>query len=154
MPNIITIESDSNEPEIPSMFGRQLPIIPPSSNNLNLPPNRFIILATRAVVQPTTPLPHDMEYSPLSPEPSDPSPISTPQMNLSTIDSWHTTYTSSEAKTFYCDDKPQKIYFFSGHSLPPSPREQKRNFSNGTSFLKKGERRSLSAKPPDRRSLS
>ena len=36
---IFTIDDDSNEPTMPYGFGRQLPIVPPSLNNLNFPPN-------------------------------------------------------------------------------------------------------------------
>ena len=52
-PQIVTIDSDSNEPTILYGFGRKLPIIPPSLNNLNLLPNPFNILATIAVKNPT-----------------------------------------------------------------------------------------------------
>ena len=79
-PQIVTIESDSNEPTFPYALGTQHPIVPPSLNDLNLPPNPFNVLATMAVIQ------HDQEDSPQSPEPSDPSPISLPPMNLSTIE--------------------------------------------------------------------
>ena len=72
-PRIVTIDSDSNEPTIPYGFGSQHPIVPPSLNDLNLPPNPFNEMATMAVIQ------LDEEYSPQSPEPSIPSPISTPQ---------------------------------------------------------------------------
>ena len=37
-PYIFTINDDSNEPTIPYGFGRQLPFVPPSLNDLNLPP--------------------------------------------------------------------------------------------------------------------
>ena len=47
---IITLNDDSNEPTMPYGFGRQLPIVPPSLNDLNLPPNPFNILETMAVV--------------------------------------------------------------------------------------------------------
>ena len=51
-PQIVTIDSDSNEPTMPFGFGRQLPIFAPRLNNLNLPPNPFSILATLVVVNP------------------------------------------------------------------------------------------------------
>ena len=47
----MTIESDSNEPTFPYAFGTQHPIVPPSLNDLNLPPNPFNVLATMAVMQ-------------------------------------------------------------------------------------------------------
>ena len=75
-PQIVNIESDSNEPTFPYAFGTQHPIVPPSLNDRNLPPNPFNVLATMAVIQ------QEQEESPLSPEPSDPSdssPISTLQ---------------------------------------------------------------------------
>ena len=37
-PHVFTINDDSKEPTIPYGFGRQLPIVPPSLNDLNLPP--------------------------------------------------------------------------------------------------------------------
>ena len=72
-PRIVTIDSDSNDPTFSDAFGTQHPIVPPSLNDLNLPPNPFNVLATMAVIQ------QDQEDGPQSPEPSDPSPISTPQ---------------------------------------------------------------------------
>ena len=61
-PQIFTINDDSNEPTMPYGFGRQLPMVPPSLNDLNLPPNPFNILATMAVVP--TENAHDDNYSP------------------------------------------------------------------------------------------
>ena len=92
-PQIGTIDSDSNEPTFPYAIGAQYPIVPPSLNDLNLPPNPSNVLATMAVIQ------QDQEQSPQSPEPSDPSPISTPPMNLSTIDDWETTHTTTDDNT-------------------------------------------------------
>ena len=71
-PQLVTLESDSNEPTFPYAFGAQHPIVRPSLNDLNLPPNPFNVLATMAVIQ------QDQEQNPQSPEPSDLSPISTP----------------------------------------------------------------------------
>ena len=132
-PQIVTIDSDSNEPTMPYGFGRQLPLIPPSLNDLNLPPNPFNVLATMAVVNPTEDGYND-DYSPQSPEPSDPSPISTPPMNVSAFNSWETSYTTTDDNTFYTSDEPRRVYwnlssddtFDSGeprriHFLPPSP---------------------------------
>ena len=89
-------------------FGRQLPIIPPSLNYLNLPPNPFHILATMAVAKPTAEG-HDENYRIQSPEPSEPSPISTPPINLSTIEGWETPHTTTDDNTFYSDDEPRRI---------------------------------------------
>ena len=88
-PRIFTIDDDSNEPTMPYGFGRQLPIIPPSLNDLNLPPNPFNILATMAVADNTEEA-NDDNYSPQSPEPSELSPISTPTMNVSAFNSCET----------------------------------------------------------------
>ena len=84
-PQIVTIDSDSNEPTMPYGFARQFPIIPPSLNDLNLPPNPFNLLATMAVVN-TTEDGYNENYSQQSTEHSEPSPISTPPFNVSTID--------------------------------------------------------------------
>ena len=94
-PQIVTIDSDPNEPTMPYGFGRQLPIIPPSLNDQNLPPNPFNILATMAVVNYREDGNND-EYSSQSPEPSDPSPISTPPMNISTFNSWETSHSTTD----------------------------------------------------------
>ena len=63
---IVTIEFNTNEPTILYGYGRQDPIIPSSLNDLNLPPNFFIVLATMAVVQPPT-VQYDEKDCPLSP---------------------------------------------------------------------------------------
>ena len=84
-PRIVTLDFDSNDPTIPCGFGRQQQIVPPSLNDVNLPPNPFNVLATMAVSRA------DDAYSPQSPEPPIPSPISTPPMNVSTIEGWDTT---------------------------------------------------------------
>ena len=49
-PRIRTIDSDSNEPTIPYGFGCQHPIVPPTLNYINLPPNLFTVLAKMAVI--------------------------------------------------------------------------------------------------------
>ena len=108
---IVILNDDSNEPKMPYGFGRQLPIVqPPSLNDLNLLPNPFNILATMAVVNHTQDGNND-NYSSQSPEPSKPSPISTPQMNFSTFDSWDTSHTTTAEKLFYSDDEHRRIYF-------------------------------------------
>ena len=65
---ILTIHDDSNESTIPYGFERQLPIVPSSLNDLNLPPNPFTILATMALVNHTE-YGDDDNYSPQSPKP-------------------------------------------------------------------------------------
>ena len=105
-PKIVAIDSDSNEPTFPYAFGTQHPIVPPSLNDLNLPPNPFNVLASMVVIR------QDQEQSPQSPDPSDPSPISTPPMNLSTIDDWETTHTTTDDNTFYSSDNdPRRVYW-------------------------------------------
>ena len=88
-PQLITIDLDSSEPTLPNGFGGKDPIVSPSLNDLNLPANPFNILATMELVQPSA-ANHGHNYSPQSPEPSEPSCISTHPMNLSTIEGWET----------------------------------------------------------------
>ena len=123
---IVTIVSGSNEPEMPYGFRRQLPIIQQSLNDLNLPPNLFNILATMAVAKPTGER-YDENYSPQSPEPSNPSPISTPPMNVSTIDGWQTPHTTMDGIVFYSNDEPRRIYFLDSSPSPsPPPKLEKK----------------------------
>ena len=156
-PYIFTIHDDSNEPTMPYGFGRQLPIVPPSLNDLNLPPNPFNILNTMAVVAQTQD--DNEQYSPESPEPSLPSPISTPPMNVSAYNSWETPHTTTDDNTFYSEDEPRRVYWTSPlcetfesedeprriyvlspspSPPPPPPRAQKRKLTLGMSFPKDG----------------
>ena len=147
-PQIVTIDSDSHEPTFPYAFGTQHPIVPPSLKEPNLPPNPFNVLATMAVIQ------QDQEDSPQSPELADPSPISTPPMNLSTIEGWETPHTTTDDNTFYSSENgPRRVYWDlsadktfesneprqvyptgSPSSTPPPPPRQKRRLSMGMSF--------------------
>ena len=155
-PHILTIHDDSKEPTMPYGFGQQHPIVPPSLNDLNLPPNPFNILATMAVVNPARD-DNDDRDSPQSPDPSVPSSISTPPMNVSAFRSWETSYTTTDSDTFYTIDEPRRVYWDLssdvdlGSSLPrnpslasspcvtpPPPRAQKRKLSLGMSFPKDG----------------
>ena len=141
---------------MPYGFGRQLPIVPPSLNDLNLPPNPFNILATMAVVHQTQNT-QDDNYSPQSPQLSELSSISTPPMNVSAFNSWETSYTSTDNNTFYTSDEPRLVYWdlssdddlgssvprnpsvaSSLCTTPPPPRAQKRKLSLGMSFPKDG----------------
>ena len=150
-PRIVTLDSDFNDPTITYGFGSQQPFGPPSLNDLNLPPNPFNVLATMAVVRV------DDANIPHSPEPSIPSPISTPPMNVSTIEGWDTTHTTTGDATFSTDDEATRVYWdisssdtfdsneprnvsvaSSSSSTPPPPRRQKRKLSIGMSFPKKG----------------
>ena len=149
-PQIFTFDDASNEPTVQFGFGRQLPIVPPSLNDLNLPPNPFNILATIAVANNTEDA-NDDNCSQQSPESS---PISTPPMNVSAFNSWETSYKTTNADTFYSSDEPRRIYFLppARSPLPSPPRKMKRRLNLGMSFPKDGECRSTSAKPAVRRS--
>ena len=138
-PYIFTINDYSNEPTIPYGFGRQLPTVPPSLNDLNLPPNLFNISATMAIVNNNEGT-NDDNYSPQSSEPSEPSPISTPPMNVSDFSSWETSYTTTDNDTFYSSDELRQLFFFlPSPATPPSPpRKLKRRLSLGMSFPKEG----------------
>ena len=138
-PQIVTIDDDSNEPTMPYGFGRQLPIVHTSLNDLNLPPSPFKILATMAIANNTQEA-NGNNYSPESPDPSVPSSLSTPPMNVSAFNSWETSYTTTDDDTFHSSDEPRRIYFLPpSPSPPPSPqRRQKRKLSLGMSFPKEG----------------
>ena len=136
-PYIFTVNDNSNEPTIPYDLRRRLPIVPPSLNNLNLPPNPFNILATMAIANNTGDV-NDNNYSPQSPEPSEPSPLSTPPMNVSAFNSWETSYTTTDKDTFCSSDEPRRIYFFPPSPAPSPPRKLKRRLSLGMSFPKEG----------------
>ena len=150
-PRIVTLDSDSNDLKMPFGFGNHQSVVPPSLNDLNLPSNPFNILATMAVIRV------DDEYSPQSPELTIPSSISTPPMNVSTIEGWDTTHTTTDNDTFYTDDEPRRFYWdfsssdtfesneprnvsvaSSPSSTPPPPPRQKRRLSMGMSFPQKG----------------
>ena len=137
-PQILTLKDDSNEPTMPYGFVRHLSIILPSLNDLNLPHNPFKILATKAVVNREDGF--DDNCSPQSPEPSEPSPISAPPIDVSTFDSWETSHTTTDDNTFYSSDEPRRIYFLPS-SLPPPPsppRKMKRKLELNMSFPKRG----------------
>ena len=138
---------------MPYGFGRQLPIVPPSLNDLNLPPNPSNILATMAIASNTEET-NDDNYRPKSPDPSELSSLSTPPMNISAFNSWEMSYTTTDDNKFHSSDEPRRIYFLPPSPLPPPspPRRQKRKLSLGMSFPKEGECRSTSAKPAVRRS--
>ena len=156
-PRIFTIDDNSNESTMPYGFGRQLLIVFPSLNDLNLPPNPFNILNTMAIVTQTRDT--NEQYSPESPEPSLPSPISTSPMNVSAYNSWKAPHTTTDDNTFYSEDEarrvywtsplgerfesegePRRIYVLSSSPSPqPSPpRRQNRKLSLGMSFPKEG----------------
>ena len=123
---------------MPYGFGRQFPVIPPNLNELNLPPNPFNILATIAVVN-TAEDGYDDTYSSQSPELSEPSPISTPPMNVSTIDGWKMPHTMTDDNTIYFDDEPRRFCSLpSTPTPPPPPRKLKRKMRLGMSFPKRG----------------
>ena len=109
-PRIFTIDDDSNEPTMPYGFGQQLPIVHPSLNDLNLRPHPFNILNTIAIVTQTRD--NNEQYSPESPDPSLPSPISTLPMNVSAYNSWETPQTTTDDNTFYPEDEPRRVYWY------------------------------------------
>ena len=128
----------------------------------------FNNLARKAPVNPTQDG-HDKNYSPQTPEPSDPSPIPTRPMNLSTIDSWETPHATTDDNTFYSKDEPRRvhstspldetfhsdgepggIYLMSSQSPPSAPRKMKKKLEMRMSFAKKAECRSTTARPADR----
>ena len=151
-PGIVTLDFESNDPTIPYGFGSQQPTVPLSLNDLNLPPNAFNVLATMVVIRA------DDAYSPQSPEPSIPSPISTPPMTVCTIEDWgDTTHTTTDDAIFCTSDEPRRVYWdisssdtfdsnesrnvsvaSSPSSTPPPPRRQKMKLSIEMSFPKKG----------------
>ena len=88
----------------PYRFGNEHLIVPPNLNDLNLPRNPFNVLATMAMNR------QDQLYSHQLPEPSDPSPIFTPPMNLSSIDGWETPHTTTDDNTFYSEGEPRGSY--------------------------------------------
>ena len=141
-PYIFTINDDSNEPTIPYGFGRKLPIVSPSLDDFNLPPNPFNILATTPIANKNDEA-NDDNYSPQPPEPSEPSSISTPPMNVSAFNSWETSYTTTDSDTFYSSDEPRRITF-----LPPSPA------SPPSQPRKLNRRLSLVMSPPKERGVS
>ena len=78
------------------------------------------------------------QLQPQSPEPSDPSAISTPPLNLSTIEGWETPHTTFDNNTFYSDEEPSRIYFLpSSPSPPPPPRKLRRKMSSAIFFPKR-----------------
>ena len=121
-PRFVTKVSDSNEPTIPYGFDNQHPIEPPSLNDLNWPPNPFNVLATMAVIR------QDKEYSTQSSEPSDPSPISTPPMNLITIECWETPNTTTDDNTFSSDCEPRRVYWHTSSNKTFDPNEPRQVF--------------------------
>ena len=78
-------------------------------------------------------------------------------MNVSTIEGWDTTHTTTDDATFYTDDEPRRVYWnilssdtfdsneprnvsvaSSPSSTPPPPRRQKRKLNKGDFFPKRG----------------
>ena len=158
-PQIATTDSDSKEPRILYGFGSQHPIVLPSLNDLNLPSSPFKVLATMAAIRV------DEEYSPQSPEPSNPSPISTLPMNVSTIEGWNTKNTTTDAHTIFTDVEPRRVYWdisssytfdsneprnvsvaSSPSSTAPPTRIQKRKLSMAMSLPRKRQCRSTPAR--------
>ena len=155
-PNFVTLDDNSNDPIFPYGFEVYQPIVLPSLNSLNLPTNLFNILAAMTVVQ-QIPSQHDDNYSPQTPEPSESSTISTPPINLSTIDGWENRHAKLIDNTFYSEDQPRRvhwnspmdetfrlegklrrIYLLPSPYLPSPPRQMKRKLEMGMNFPKNG----------------
>ena len=166
--DIVSIDDNSNEPTFRYGLGAQQPIVPPSLNNLNLPPNPYNILAAMTVIQQNR-TQRDGNYSPQSPEPSELSPIATPPMNLSAIVAWGTPHTTTDDNTFNSEDGPRRVHwsslldetFHSGGEpkriyllpspSPPSPiPKMKRKLEIEMLLPKEWECRSTSAQPADK----
>ena len=108
-PQFVIIDSYSNEPTRPYGFGWKLPFIPPSLSDLNSPPSPFNILATMAVANPIAGG-YDENYRSQSPELSEPSPVWTSPMNLSTNEGWETPHTTTDNNIFDdFHDEPRRI---------------------------------------------
>ena len=103
-PQVVTIDSNSNEPTFPNGSGYQHPYVPPSHNDVNLQPNPFNVLTTMPVIRP------NKKNNPKSSEPSDPSQISTPPMNLGTIEGWETPHTTRDDNTLFADEEPRLVF--------------------------------------------
>ena len=117
-PQIVTIDSDSNERTIPYGFANQRPIVPPSLNYLNLLPNPFNVLATMAVIRA------DEGYSPQSTEPSIPSSFSTPSLNVTTIEGWQTTQRATDDANFILMMSPSESIGIFLRATPLTPMSQ------------------------------
>ena len=98
-PQIVTIDSYSNEPTIPYGFGNQHAIVPLSPNDLNLPHNPFNVLATMAVIRAQPPI-----TGAVYPDSNFDAP-----MNVSTNEGCETTHTTRDDATFYTDDESRPV---------------------------------------------
>ena len=115
--HIFTIDDDSNEPTMPYGFGRQLPIFPPSLNDLNLPHNPFNIMATMAAAN------------------------NTEEALMTTIAHNHLSrHNLPQYRQFCSSDEPRRLYFLPPSPSPPPspPRKMKTRLSLGKSFPKDG----------------
>ena len=130
-PQILTINDNSNEPTMPYGFGRQLPIVPPNLNDLNLPPNPINILATMELVNQTEDgnddhySPQSPESSEPSPEPSEPSPTSTPPTHFRQLgDVLHDNRWKHVLLRWW---SPENIFFaINSHPIAAAPKAEKK----------------------------
>ena len=91
-PQIMTKESDSNKPTIPCGYARQVPIIPLSLNDLNLPLDPFSVMTSLSLAPITeAQLPNARIPSiPIEEDAFDVTDKSLPSMLVSSINRWWT----------------------------------------------------------------
>ena len=139
-PQMITIDSDSNEPTMPYRFGRKLPIIPPSLNDLNLPPDPFNILATMAVADLIAER-YDERFSPQTTGAvGTVTGIDAPDEPQHNWGMGETTYDNGWSYIWYILLwwwSPEKLYPTFQSFPTPSPWKLKRELSLGMSFPKR-----------------
>ena len=113
-PQIVTIESDSKEPSTTYGYKRQEATIPPSLNDLNQSMKPFNIVTTVSPASTTEAQQCPTQYvdSPINPKIFDISDISTPPVDISTVDDWQT---SSNIDTFKLDE-PRRLHIDSSFS--------------------------------------
>ena len=94
------------------------------------------------------------QLQPQSPDASEPSSISTPPMNLSTIEDWKTPHTTTADNNFIPTwSQGGFTSYHQSHLLHRHRAGWKKKMRTGKFFQKEGDCRSTSAKPADRLSL-
>ena len=131
-PQIAKIHSSSKDPTIPHGYGKEDQKIYPSLNDLNLPPNPFNNLATMTVISPKAE-PHNNKERPPLPVPSEISPLSTPPITNSSVDTRETSFYKGN---FYAE-KIRGNSLTTSLSPTPPPRKQKQKLSIRMPFPKR-----------------